>query len=196
VWMQPRTITGGAAQYLDNFLDFAHFPFVHAGTFGLGESPLLHDYTVERKPRGLRVAYHHTIANKEDPLVATGEHPLVQPRSMVYEYAVPFMGNLRLELPMAGMVNAIAIFVRPETATTSVVYCVMMRNDCGPAGNPDPKLAAEAVAYEVAIVDEDLAAVGHLPDASLDVDPKAHIHTRVDRITVELRRLLAELMAG
>ena len=32
---------GGGAQLLDNFLDFTHFPFIHAGTFGAGEDALV-----------------------------------------------------------------------------------------------------------------------------------------------------------
>ena len=36
----------------------------------------------------------------------------------------------------------------------------------------------------------------HLPDASLAVDATAHLHTRADRLTVEFRRLLRELLAA
>ena len=197
VWMPPRTMNGGAAQYVDNFLDFAHFPFVHAGTFGLGESPLLDDYSVDRRAGGLHVEYHHTIANKEDPLVATGEHPLVQPRVMVYDCVAPFSANLRLELPMAGMTNSIAVFVRPETEHTSVVYCVMMRDDCwGDDGLVDAAKAQAAVDYEFDIVTEDFLVVERLASTAIPVERNAHVHTRVDRITVEYRRLLAELMTA
>ncbi len=197
IWMPPRTMNAGAAQYIDNFLDFAHFPFVHAGTFGLGESPLLDDYSVERRAGALHVEYRHTIANKEDPLVATGEHPLVQPRVMVYDCVAPFTANLRLELPMAGTTNSIAVFVRPETEFTSVVYCVMMRDDCWDAsGSIDATKASAAVDYEFDIVSEDFAVVERLANTAIPVDLTVHVHTRVDRITVEYRRLLAELMAS
>ena len=38
---------------------------------------------------------------------------------------------------------------------------------------------------------EDVAVLEHLPDRSLELDLPAQVHTRADRITVELRRLLA-----
>ncbi len=195
VWMSPRAMRGGAAQYIDNFLDFAHFPFVHSGTFGLGESPYLDDYSVQRRSAGLHVEYHHTIANKEDPLVASGEHPLVQPRIMTYDCVAPFSANLRLELPTAGMTNSIAVFVRPETEHTSVVYCVMMRDDCWATdGTIESGKAHAAIDYEFDIVSEDFSIIENLPSASISIDLAANVHTRVDRITVEYRRLLAQLI--
>lgn len=191
VWMEPVDITAGAAQFIDNFLDFAHFPFVHAGTFGNSENPLLHDYTVDKRDGGLVVNYEHTITNHEDPLVATGEHPLVQPRIMRYEYTVPFSAVLRLELPMAGMLNAIAVFCQPVRRDLTRLHMVMLRNDC-----PDADSAQAAVDYEMAVLAEDLRILNHLPSAELALDPTAQTHTRADRLTVEFRRLLRELSAS
>ena len=74
VWLEPITINAAAAQFIDNFLDFGHFPFVHAGTFGSGEDANIHEYSVEKDESGwgFVVNYEHTIENNEDPLVATG----------------------------------------------------------------------------------------------------------------------------
>ena len=44
VWLPAMRVRVGAGQFIDNFLDFAHFPFVHAGTFGAGEDAHVGDY--------------------------------------------------------------------------------------------------------------------------------------------------------
>ena len=191
VWLPVIDIGAGAAQFVDNFLDFAHFPFVHAGTFGDSESPLIDDYSVTKRPGGLIVDYEHTIVNNEDPLVRTGEHPLVQPRRMRYTYTVPFTAVLRLELPVTGVVNAIASFCQPVDVETTRLYTVMLRNDCA-----DDAAAADAIAYEMAVLAEDLRVIERLPDTSLAVDPAAQLHTRADRLTVEFRRLLRDLITS
>lgn len=191
-WLPPVTLKAGAAQFIDNFLDFAHFPFVHAGTFGTGESPLLPNYSATRTDDGFGfvVDISHTITNNEDPLVATGEHPAIQPRHMVYTYAAPFTVMLRLEYPMTGMVNAILTFCTPVTDDEAIIHTVMLRNDI-----VDEASAKAAVDYELAVFAEDLSIVENLPDSSLDVAVNAQRHTRADRITVEYRRILAEMAA-
>ncbi|MEY3148312.1 MAG: hypothetical protein RL688_1531, partial [Actinomycetota bacterium] len=112
VWMPPIDINAGAAQSIDNFLDFAHFPFVHAGTFGSEKDLLVNEYSTERMQDGwgFVVEYPHVIENHEDPLVKTGAHPLIQDRLMRYDFRAPFTANLRLELPLTGMVNAIVMW--------------------------------------------------------------------------------------
>lgn len=191
VWLPSVTIRAGAAQFIDNFLDFAHFPFVHAGTFGAGESPLLEPFTVDRSTDGwgAHVDITHTIANHEDPLVATGEHPLVQPRRMRFTYAAPFVVLLRLDLPLTGVTNAILTFVTPVDDATTIVHTAMLRNDIDTSA-----AAADAVAYERAVLNEDLAVIEFLPDTGLDLRPTAHLHTRADRLALEYRRLLRALV--
>lgn len=48
VWMPPVDIDAAAAQAIDNFLDFSHFPYVHAGTFGTDKDRLVKEYSTER----------------------------------------------------------------------------------------------------------------------------------------------------
>ena len=187
VWLPVVSVRTSAAQFLDNFCDFAHFPFVHAGTFGAGEDARVGDVDLSRIEHGYRLVYEHVARNHEDPLVARGEHPLVQPRSMTYTYRVPFSALLRIEYPVAATVNAIATWVQPVDATTSRVYTCMLRNDID-----DDAAVAEAVRYELAVLDEDIAMLERLATNGIALDLRAQVHTRADRCTVELRRCLAE----
>ena len=192
VWLEPLTINAAAAQFIDNFLDFGHFPFVHAGTFGSGEDEKIHEYSVEKDESGwgFAVNYVHTIENNEDPLVATGEHPLVQPRTMRYEFTAPFSCNLRLDLPTTGMVNAIVTFCQPIDNNTTCLYSVMLRNDC-----PTDALAQAAAAYEMDILAEDLKIIEGLYDKVVPLE-RGQTHTRADRNTVEFRRIMQRLLGG
>ena len=192
VWIEPIDVNAGAAQIIDNFLDFSHFPYVHAGTFGSDKDRLVHEYSTIRTADGwgFIVEYPHVIENHEDPAVAIGEHPLVQPRNMRYDFRVPFTANLRLELPLTGMVNAIVLWCQPMTMETTRAHIVMIRNDC----RTDEDRRA-AIDYELRIFEEDKKVIEFLADKTVPLD-RGQVHVRSDRHTVEFRRILQRLVAG
>jgi vanillate O-demethylase monooxygenase subunit len=184
-WLPPVDVRVSAGQFMDNFCDFGHFPFVHAGTFGAGEDALVGDFDVVSLDDGYRLTYEHFANNTEDPLVATGEHPLLQPRHMEYTFRVPFSARLRIEYPMSGLVNVIVTWVQPMTAETIRVYTCMLRNDID-----DDRALAAAVDYEMAVLDEDRAMLERLAVFGLALDVRDAVHTRADRSTIEMRRCL------
>lgn len=200
MWLPCADIHATAGQFIDNFLDFGHFPFVHAGTFGAGEDAGISPYEVQVSADGWSfvVEYPHTIKNNEDPLVATGEHPLVQPRNMRYVFGTPFIASLRLELPLTGMTNVLAIFLQPLDADRSRLYCAMVRNDCQSAADRQA-----AIDYELAVLAEDLRIIENLWDNEIPLDTGAsadgtvppQTHTRADRNTVEFRRIMKRLLS-
>ena len=55
---------------------------------------------------------------------------------------------------------------------------------------------AEAVEFERKIVDEDLALQERYADRRLPLDLTAEVHVRADRMTIELRRILGDLVAA
>lgn len=191
VWMPAVDIRASAAQAIDNFLDFSHFPFVHTGTFGSTDDALIGDFSTEKSADGwgFTVTYDHRIDNHEDPAVATGEHPLTQPRTMVYDYRVPFSANLRLELPMTGMINSIVMWCQPMTIDSTRVHMVMLRNDCH-----DHSSREAAIEYEMRVFREDLSVIERLLDTTMPLD-RSQIHVRSDRHTVEYRRILGRLFS-
>jgi phenylpropionate dioxygenase-like ring-hydroxylating dioxygenase large terminal subunit len=64
----PYTWHAGAAQINENFLDVSHFPFVHAGTFGLESDAVFPPLRVERKGWEFSYAYDHF----EDQVILEG----------------------------------------------------------------------------------------------------------------------------
>jgi hypothetical protein len=54
----------------------------------------------------------------------------------------------------------------------------------------------EAVAFEVAVLREDLHIQEAFDNLALPLERTAEVHTRADRTTLELRRMLADLVAA
>jgi phenylpropionate dioxygenase-like ring-hydroxylating dioxygenase large terminal subunit len=186
----PTLCTRGSAGLLaDNFLDVAHFPFVHAGTFGADEAAEVPQYAVARDGWSFTVTYEHSFANREDPAVASGARPLVQNRRLAYRLDAPFHLTLRIDFIEAGGTNVIGFFIQPETAETCRLFTTLWRDDL--SGNSSRM--AEAVAFEVAVLREDLVIQEAFDDLVLPLSPTAEVHTRADRTTLELRRVLSDL---
>ncbi|MGP0032388.1 MAG: Rieske 2Fe-2S domain-containing protein [Acidimicrobiales bacterium] len=176
----------------DNFLDVAHFPFVHAGTFGADEAAVVPPFVVAREGWSFTVSYEHAFANREDPGVAAGTRPLVQTRRLTYRLDAPFHLRLRIDFVEAGGSNVIGFFIQPETADSCRVFTTLWRDDL--AG--DPARMADAIAFEVAVLREDLRVQEAYDELVLPLHPGAEVHTRADRATLELRRVLADLVAA
>ena len=188
--LEPIRARVGAGLMLDNFLDIAHFPFVHAATIGATESETF-DFVVERQGFGMRVHATHPFPNREDPGVAAGIRSVLQHRRLEYRYRAPFQICLRIDYVEAGGANVLDFYVQPEDAEYCRIYTSVHRNDL----DGDAHRLAECVAFERKIVDEDLALQERYVDNRLPLDATAEVHVKADRMTIELRRILAELVA-
>jgi vanillate O-demethylase monooxygenase subunit len=188
----PTLATRGSAGLLaDNFLDVAHFPFVHAGTFGADEAAEVPQYAVARDDWSFTMSYEHSFANREDPGVASGVRPLVQTRRLAYRLDAPFHLSLRIDFVEAGGTNVIGFFIQPETAETCRLFTTLWRDDL----SGDADRMAEAVDFEVDVLREDLVIQQSFQELVLPLAPTAEVHTRADRTTLELRRVLSDLVA-
>jgi len=176
----------------DNFLDVAHFPFVHAGTFGADEAAEVPHYAVARDGWSFTMSYEHSFANREDPGVAAGVRPLVQTRRLAYRLDAPFHLRLRIDFVEAGGSNVIGFFIQPQTADSCRLFTTLWRDDLG--GNRTRM--NEAIDFEVAVLREDLVVQEAYDQLVLPLTPTAEVHTRADRSTLELRRVLSDLVAA
>jgi vanillate O-demethylase monooxygenase subunit len=186
------TAHASAGLLADNFLDTAHFPFVHAATFGAGEAREVGRFDVSRDADMLAFTarYEHLFANREDPGVATGERPLLQRRRLTYRLVAPFHLTLRIDFLDAGGTNTIGFFLQPQTNDSVRVFSSIWRNDL----DGDDDRLREAVEFEVKVVEEDLRIQESIHRLVLPIDTNAEVHTRADRTTLELRRVLADLL--
>ena len=189
--LEPIRARVGAGLMIDNFLDMAHFPFVHQATIGTPEAETF-EFVVDREGLGMRVHARHPFPHREDPGVAAGIRPLIQTRALEYRYRAPFSICLRIDYVEAGGTNVLDFYVQPEDNDHCLVYTTVHRNDL--AG--DPEGMAEAVAFERKIIDEDLALQERYTDHRLPLDLTTEVHVKADRMTIELRRILGDLVVA
>jgi vanillate O-demethylase monooxygenase subunit len=175
----------------DNFLDMAHFPFVHAGTFGAGEAREVPVYSVIRDGLSFEASYEHEFANREDPGVRAGVRPLLQRRRLTYRYTAPFHLELAIEFLDAGGTNVIGFFLTPLDDENVRIYSSLWRNDL----DGSEQRMNEAIDFEVAVVNEDLAIQSRYDVLELPLDVTQELHTRADKTTIELRRILHDLVS-
>ena len=189
-WLPPATTPAPAGAVADNFLDVAHFPFVHAGTFGAGEEKVVPPYEVLDEPDGARSVQEQWFDNPEDPGVASGLRPVRQRRRATYVYRAPFQLLLRLEELDAGAVKTILFFAQPETLTSTRIYTKMLLYGIGGVARPGPDVVDREVAFEEAVLAEDLALQRTMTLTGLPLRPRDELHVRADRLGVALRREL------
>jgi phenylpropionate dioxygenase-like ring-hydroxylating dioxygenase large terminal subunit len=188
----PEVVTRAGAGYLaDNLLDVAHFSFLHMDTFAtdVAEVP---PYEVTRKGWSARAVFEQVFANREDPAVETGERDLMQMRRLTFSFHAPFSVTLDIEYLETGIVNVMGLFVQPETDERCRLHWAMWRNDL----DSSPTRASDSVAFQQAVITQDLRIQEAYDDLDLPLSLVDEAHTRADRITIEMRRILADLVAG
>jgi phenylpropionate dioxygenase-like ring-hydroxylating dioxygenase large terminal subunit len=185
-------VEANGAMLIDNFLDEAHLPFVHAATIGGAGPEVIPRAEVVRDGLSFTAVREHTFTNLTDPGVLDGSRPAVQRRRMTYRYQAPLTATLLLEFLDAGGWQFLTFVVTPEDERACRVY----QSVTGP-GLADPQQAESAAKYEMSIFDEDLDLQRRaLSGLEFPLDPGAELHTRADRVAVEFRRVLAAAVGG
>ena len=191
-WLQPQRSPATAGVLADAFLDVAHAPFLHAGTYAAADHPEVPAHEVQLEPGGFRSVHEEWFDNPTDPGVATGERPLRQRRRATYVYRAPFQLLLRLEFLDSGAVTVVQFLLQPEDADSTRVYTRLLLS--AGAGNPLPAPAdvEREVAFEQRVLGEDLALLAHLAGQGLPLAVRDELHVRADRLGVALRRALCD----
>ncbi|MBV9204265.1 MAG: aromatic ring-hydroxylating dioxygenase subunit alpha [Actinobacteria bacterium] len=192
VFLPVIQVEANAALLIDNFLDEAHFPFVHAATIGGAGPEPIPRADVDRRGLSFTAVREHTFTNFTDSAVRDGTRPAVQRRRMTYRYQAPLTATLLLEFLDAGGWLFLTFTVQPEDQRTCRVY----QTATGP-GMADPEQAESTVKYEMSIVEEDLDLQRRaLSGLEFPLDIAAELHTRADRVSVEFRRVLAAAISS
>lgn len=175
----PFTTSVSAGTLTDNFLDSAHFPFLHAATFG-GDDDGRPSIRVERD--GWRL-------HQYDTQIVGGAH-IDEPVDSVatYEVGLPFSVELRIDRPDG--TDYIWSFVTPADADASVWFMVHAYPLAGDAVQIDA-----ARELQIAVGKEDLWILEQMDDPHVPLDPRAEVHTKADLGCLEYRRMLADLTA-
>ena len=185
-WDDPsyRKILCGAYEFqaagprmVENFLDVAHFPFVHENILGTKERPEIPDYDVITDEKGVTASDIRIFQPNPD-----GSHI---PNWVSYTYKAhrPLVAYFRKE---AEEKFAILLMVTPieEVKSLMWMWMVMTQDD-----SSDESLRA----FQDEIAYQDLPIVQSQRPELLPLDLQAELHLRSDKTAIAYRRWLNEL---
>ena len=188
--LPDQTWRAGAGQMVDNFLDLAHFPFTHPATFGDPDDIEVPAYSVERDGLAFTCDYVHSTKRIGDSMVL--EDFEVAPRRSIWWYVAPFTIRLRIEYPADDAVLTILFFHQPVDAVTTKLYAFDLRNDI-----LDGRATAQGtLEFQLAVANEDRVLLERMRSKATPLDLHAEVHTRADRITLEMRRVLTDFVVA
>ncbi len=189
--LPPMEWKASAAQMADNFLDQGHFAFLHVATFADPDDRLVGDYDVVRDGWKYSVSYWHltkALADSYEP----GEDFRSNQRESYFVFTPPHHVYLRINYPAENSVLTISFCHQPVNATTTRLFCTDYRNDIADT----EEMRADTVKFQIAVALEDQAMLERMWRKGVSLDVTADLHTKADRITLEMRRVLAELVAA
>lgn len=194
-WLEPARTPAAAGFTADNFLDVAHFPFIHRDTFGAESERVVPAYDVLNEEDGFRSVQEQPFDNPEDPGVLDGTRSVHQTRRATYVYRAPFQLMLRLEELEAGATKTILFFAQPEDDTSTRLYTKMLIRGIGGVERPDDAVLEQEIKFEDKVLGEDLALQERLDVPGLPIDLATELHVRADRLGIALRRALLKFVS-
>ena len=178
----PYAIGASAPRIIENFLDAAHFPFVHEGILGDRDHPEMGDYRVETGPEGITARDINTWTPNPD---GSGEAKMAQ---WLYRVLRPLTAYIGLSVPGGGRERYTMYFaVTPVDERNSVGW--MWNSMNYNHDMPDEDFEA----YIDEIVWQDIPIVESQRPELLPLDLQAELHLRSDKTAVAYRRWLTEL---
>ncbi len=175
-------VATSAPRAVENFLDMAHFPFVHEGSLG----GLPHTEVVEYDVEMVDGEIHATKCDFMVPRVGVNFDAPVLAR---YRYRVPHPFCVMLyydSVPDPSLEDVVAIWVQPMTAELVRAHNYMGVIDDTSSDN-------EIKSYQLMIFGQDKPILENQHPRLLPLDPRAETPIRADRSGIAYRRWLADL---
>lgn len=171
-----------AARSVENFMDFSHFPYVHAGILGTEDKAEIAPYTVEKRDNGL-----HYWLEQEEPSDLYGSGGVQKVR---YEYTliVPFTIHLKKIELGTGRETFITQFTQPRTSKSTELFVFIVRNHSH--DEPDSKFSD----FTNNIMEQDRVVVESQRPEELPDSLREELHIKVpDAASLLYRQRLASL---
>ncbi|NYE62956.1 phenylpropionate dioxygenase-like ring-hydroxylating dioxygenase large terminal subunit [Duganella sp. 1224] len=184
VWCGPYDVRSSGPRIVENFLDMAHFAFVHEGILGDPRHPVIADYRVEifddaDYGSGVWARQCHAYQPQASKAATGGS-------DIEYSYRVvrPLTAILTKHPPGA-MPEAIALLLQPLTETTTRAWIVMALNDFT---SSDEALRG----FQDTIFAQDLPILESQHPARLPLTPGAEVSVACDRMSLAYRAYLKQ----
>ncbi len=179
VFCGPYLYRASATRAVENFLDVAHFPFVHGGLLGDEAHAEINDYTVEAGPEG--IVARNVVVWQPDP-DGTGNGKTVNYTYRVLRPLTAYFVKRTEEGSFAIQLNVTPI----DESSCEGWMCIALDYA---AETTDSELRA----YQDKITGQDVPVVESQRPERLPLDLQAEMHLRSDRIAVAYRKWLREL---
>lgn len=180
---EPESIWSCSAPHLvDNNLDPSHVAYVHRASFGTPSRPQVPVAEAGRAPFGMWSSYDLEVESRPGEVGGTV-------RQTAKELHGPFLLVIRITYP-DGVEHTMVKACTPVDDVTTRQLQIVIRND-GEAQRP----AADIVAFDSQVWAEDKTVLETTwPDFRTDVTD--NVHLKIDRASIEFRRLLADIATG
>jgi len=176
-----------ATRMTDNFLDIAHFPWVHTGTFGNAQRTLVPKIDLKDLPGGFHGYEYHVIAdNPPSAQMSSGESETEVNRTMSTGFHLPFAVRSTIKREN-GPEHILLLLSTPIDDVTSYFTFVVWRNDDFSVSSED------TVLFDRMIGAEDKAMLEKIPGV-LPLQHGALANTQSDKPSTAWRLKFTELL--
>ena len=181
----PYDVNTSAARIVENFLDLAHFPFVHEHWLGARDVPGIADYQIESTVTGFIASGCRAWQPQSSIHAKSGAMV-----DYTYEVNAPFTAILtkipdQKSIEISDFHESIALFICPVEPEFSRVWFRLAMNDFN---SPDSDLQA----FQETIFGQDKPILESQRPKLLPLNPKAELHCAADKSSAAYRRALRE----
>ena len=182
-----ETWQASAPRIIDNALDVSHVAWVHRESVGSAANPQLSSFTVERDGLRLSFSVSYVVAVNEQQKVNLGITSDLTNRSTHAELVQPLVFRGVLEYEETGLRHVLFKTATPVDDTTTLFCQFIARSD-----RPTQEMWEDIARVDRIVQSEDRTLLeGVNPNFPIEVTTE--LHTKADRMTLEYRRVLAEL---
>jgi phenylpropionate dioxygenase-like ring-hydroxylating dioxygenase large terminal subunit len=175
----PYTVNASAPRVVENFLDVAHFPFVHEGYLGVKARPEISDYEAVISDEGVIASGVRVFQPNGygDGKAAEVEY--------TYKALRPLTAYFKKEAPTQQL--SIVLYVAPNDLVHSTAWMIMAENYMGESP------VADLVAFQDKIFSQDAPILQSQRPELLPLDLQAELHLKSDRTAIAYRKWLKGL---
>ena len=178
-----------APRIIDNALDVSHVAWVHRNSVGSSANPRLSDFKVERDGHRINFSVTITAAVNEQQKKNTGITSDLTQRTTHAELVQPFVFRGVLEYHENGLKHVLYKTATPIDDRTTLFCQFIARSD-----RPSPEVWQDIAGVDRIVQSEDKALLENV-NPNFPIEVTTELHTKADRMTLEYRRVLAELAA-
>jgi vanillate O-demethylase monooxygenase subunit len=177
----PYTWPTSAPRRVENFVDLAHFAWVHDGTLGRRDEPVPQLPEIRRQDGELRFDYDPPDQEVEDTaMFGSSRYRMPMPLTVDIDFTLDSGARRRLWMTAS-----------PIDSGSCRAFWLVCRDD-----DLDAERDAHHLAFQQVVLDEDEPVVCAQDPPEIPLEPGTEVSVRTDKVSIEYRHWLRELAAA